>query len=578
MQRDPFFRTLLWIAAVDLSASLPLGIAWTSIFSVAALGPFVMLTVLRMLWWIGVLRHLLAPARAWQRCIDRGQTPDDAMLLAADESLQQAPRKFILATALGWVVIMLSLAALPSAFTASAAGQSAAALTGISVVMALPALLLSVFRGVLVDHHTALCEMLAERSLRPKRARIRLIKGMIAAFLTMMMGTIIGVTSGVVWYRAESLAAQAQVEQRTDEHEDDSWLFGMLTIPVALMCILPGIVASRSLERALLGPLVQLEHTARQVATRGRLRKQSRVVTLFEDELGDVAHSFNEMLDVLEELAAAATTVAEGDLRVVLERPGDLQDAFRSMLAKLDQTVEQIRMTAIEVAAASAEIQAATQEQEQAVARQSASVQQVSNSVVSLSTSADSITLAAQGVLANAEQTRTTTELMAARIAELRAQAEGIDELLDLIREVANRSDLLALNGSLEAVRAGEAGRGFELVAAEMRRLAERVTGAATDVAAQVAGIEVASASTNAATAESRTLAENTAAAAQRIFVETQRQSQATDQLATSVELVAEIVEVTSRATSHTRSTASDLRTHASQLEHLTRQFKLRGD
>jgi methyl-accepting chemotaxis protein len=314
------------------------------------------------------------------------------------------------------------------------------------------------------------------------------------------------------------------------------------------------------------------------VAQQGRLRNQSRVVTLFDDELGDVARSFNEMLDVLEELAGAAATVAEGDLRVVLERPGDLQDSFRAMLAKLDEMVEQIRMTAIEVAAASTELHAATQEQEQAVERESASVEQVSSSVVALATSAESITVAARDVLANAEQTQTTTEGMGVRIGELRAQAEGIDELLELIREVANRSDLLALNGSLEAVRAGEAGRGFELVAAEMRRLAERVTAAAADVAKQVAGIAAASASTDAATAQSRALAESTAAAARRIFDETHRQSDATEQLANAVEQVAEIVIATSQATAHTRSTAAGLRIHAMQLERLTRQFKLRGD
>jgi methyl-accepting chemotaxis protein len=240
--------------------------------------------------------------------------------------------------------------------------------------------------------------------------------------------------------------------------------------------------------------------------------------------------------------------------------------------------VEQIRMTAIEVAAASTELHAATQEQEQAIERESASMEQVSSSVVALAISAESITIAARNVLANAEQTRITTEGMGVRIGELRAQAEGIDELLELIREVANRSDLLALNGSLEAVRAGEAGRGFELVAAEMRRLAERVTAAAADVAKQVAGIAAASASTDAATAQRRALAESTAAAARSIFEETHRQSGSTEQLANAVEQVAGIVIATSQATSHTRSTAAGLRMHAMQLERLTRQFKLRGD
>lgn len=651
--RDPFYRPLLWIAAVDVAITVPIDIAWALEYRVAAPLPVLVLTLLRMLSWVLVLAYLLEPARAWQRCLADGRE-DDALLVAADLSMQHTPRRFILAYGLGWVLMMSLSALLSTSVHASAAAETAAFLNGCSVLLALPALLIPVFRGALLEHQTALCEALLERSLRPTRPRIRLVKGMVVVFLSLMAAAMIGVTGAAVWFRAEGRAEHALVEQqriaeleaqriallgdheatqvllttaelpmalrehadaepdaldesppaqsrvaldldsgqvlaaapigdgrwvlRSSPHEDDSWLFGIALSLAMLLCILPGIVAGTALDHALTGPLAQLERTARQVAQQGRLRRQSRVVTLFDDELGDVANSFNEMLDVLEELAGAAATVAEGDLRVVLERPGDLQDAFRAMLAKLDEMVEQIRMTAIEVAAASAEIHAATQEQELAVERESASVEQVSNSVVSLATSAESITVAARDVLANAEQTRTTTEGMAVRIGELRAQAEGIDELLELIREVANRSDLLALNGSLEAVRAGEAGRGFELVAAEMRRLAERVTAAAADVAKQVAGIAAASASTDVATAQSRELAESTAAAARRIFDETQRQSDATEQLASAVEQVAEIVIATSQATSHTRSTAAGLRIHAMQLERLTRQFKLRGD
>src|SRR5690349_17153489 len=97
MQRDPFSRPLLWIAVIDLAMSVPIGAAWAIEYRVATPAAYLALTALRVLAWAWLLYRLLEPARAWQRYIDHGQRPDDAMLLAADACLQHAPRKFIVA-------------------------------------------------------------------------------------------------------------------------------------------------------------------------------------------------------------------------------------------------------------------------------------------------------------------------------------------------------------------------------------------------------------------------------------------------------------------------------------------------
>ncbi|MCA9687379.1 MAG: hypothetical protein KC457_34780, partial [Myxococcales bacterium] len=252
--------------------------------------------------------------------------------------------------------------------------------------------------------------------------------------------------------------------------------------------------------------------------------------------------------------------------------------AFASMLVQLHDVVAQIRETSVGLATAASEIHAATQEQETASEHLANGMRDVSRTMDSLATSATQIDGASKGVLENAERTLATTDEMARKIGELSERTKGISELLEVIRDVADRSDLLALNGSLESTRAGEAGRGFALVAAEMRRLAERVTGTVGDVDAQVVNIKAAGASTVMATEESRKLAENTAEAAQQISRETQRQSTDTEQLAIAVHQVAEVASATAVATSQTRATAEGLRVHADQLEQLTRQFKVRGE
>nr|WP_255216178.1 HAMP domain-containing methyl-accepting chemotaxis protein [Pseudenhygromyxa sp. WMMC2535] len=361
-------------------------------------------------------------------------------------------------------------------------------------------------------------------------------------------------------------------------YDDSAWLLVLLLAGISLVSLYPVVLATHALSRTVVGPLERLDEATRRIVETGVLRGQGRLVSLANDEFSDLAGNFNRMLDIFEELAGAAARVAEGDLCVRLDRPGELQEAFRAMVVKLDEVVVQIRATALEVAAASAEIEASIQEQERASDEQAKSLREVGVAVGDLAESAEAITSAAAAVLDDAEQTHANTDAMVARITELGEQTVGITELLGLIAEIAERSDLLALNGSLEAVRAGEAGRGFALVAAEMRRLAERVTGIVADVGGQVSTIRSASTASQAATNESRELAENTAGAARKISYETEQQGRSTEQLAVAVHQVVEIAAATSAATSQTRATAEGLRAHAESLEQLTAQFHLRGD
>ena len=126
--------------------------------------------------------------------------------------------------------------------------------------------------------------------------------------------------------------------------------------------------------------------------------------------------------------------------------------------------------------------------------------------------------MTAREVLTNAEAAAATNDALSDATAALESATGRIGELLESIHEIADRSDLLALNGALEATRAGEAGRGFALVATEMRRLAERVGGTIMSVRARVGEIETACRATVDATERSRRLAKDTADARRVAF------------------------------------------------------------
>ncbi|HSI05923.1 MAG: methyl-accepting chemotaxis protein [Myxococcota bacterium] len=131
--------------------------------------------------------------------------------------------------------------------------------------------------------------------------------------------------------------------------------------------------------------------------------------------------------------------------------------------------------------------------------------------------SARQVTSVAQGVLANAESTQRNNQIINERIRELTIRSQRIVEILEVIKDVANKSELLALNAALEGSKAGEAGRGFSLVASQMQRLAESVMGSVRDIKDLTAVMREATNASVLATEEGRKLAADTTRSARQI-------------------------------------------------------------
>ncbi|MEZ5825511.1 MAG: nitrate- and nitrite sensing domain-containing protein [Geminicoccaceae bacterium] len=127
----------------------------------------------------------------------------------------------------------------------------------------------------------------------------------------------------------------------------------------------------------------------------------------------------------------------------------------------------------------------------------SANVQTVAAAAEELSTSVNDITDQVSRTAAAAGDAVDRTQSSMSTIGELAAAAKDIGQVISLIQEIAEQTNLLALNATIEAARAGEAGRGFAVVASEVKTLASQTAQASGDIAQRIAGIQSASQSTS---------------------------------------------------------------------------------
>ncbi len=197
--------------------------------------------------------------------------------------------------------------------------------------------------------------------------------------------------------------------------------------------------------------------------------------------------------------------------------------------------------------------------QETASSQQVSAIDETRGTMEVMLASAQQIAESSSAVLGNAERTVTGNRDVAHRIQELNNHAERVAEILAAIMQVADRTDLLALNAALEGTKAGEAGRGFTLVATEMRRLAESVMESVAGIRRLMNDMRSASQSAVQAGQEGIALSEETTRSARDIALVTQQQRKATEQVGRSMDDMAATVSEAMSSTRQTASTAQDL-------------------
>ena len=370
--------------------------------------------------------------------------------------------------------------------------------------------------------------------------------------------------------------------------------------------------------RSLTLPLVNVVEAAQKIAGGDMSVEVSSADR--QDEIGTLARAFTHMIQSLKEKAQIADKIAASDLTVKVTPLSDadaLGNAFATMVEKLRSQIQQIIEGVNVLASSGSEIMASVSQLTSGAAETATAVSETTTTVEEVKQTAEVSSQKAKHVAELGQRTaeisrtglksiedtvngmnriREQMDSIADMVVRLSEQSQAIGEIIATVNDIAEQSNLLAVNASIEAAKAGEQGKGFAVVAQEIRSLAAQSKQATTQVRNILFDVQKAIGSAVMATeqgskaveegvrlstqagesievlAESVTEATN---AAIQIAASSQQQLIGMDQVVSAMENIREASSQTASSTKQTEKAAHDLHNLGQRLQGIVKLYKV---